>query len=146
MADLRRSLYALVDHPPALPVAVDVVVERGARFKRHQRMRVGAASLAVVAVVSGLGFGIARQGSTPGVELATSGPQSAGYIAEQPGGYVATGTWRLTITRNGQVIELTSASDEPCGQLGLILPGDEVRGSIAGRGSTLRVGERFSCP
>lgn len=103
------------------------------------------ASLALVAVASTAAVGIIRQGE-PGVTLATGGPTSAGYIAEEPGGYVAAGTWQLAITRGGQVIELSSTTNDHCGRTGVIRPGDEVRGSITGRGSTLRVGERFTCP
>jgi hypothetical protein len=78
--------------------------------------------------------------------LTTGGRASAGYIAEHPGGYVAEGTWSLTIRRRGQLIELNSAASDHCGRTGLILPGDKVLGSITGLGSTLRVGEKFSCP
>jgi hypothetical protein len=146
MAELRQSLYALVEHPPAVPVAVDVVAARGARFARRRRVLRGAAALALVAAASAVGVGVAGQDRERGVVLATEGATTAGYIAEQPGGYVATGTWRLTITRDGQLIELTSTTNDHCGRTGLILPGDEVRGSITGQGSTLRVGERFTCP
>jgi hypothetical protein len=44
------------------------------------------------------------------------------------------------------VTELSSTKSEPCGRIGIIQPGDEVRGSISGQGATLRVGETFSCP
>jgi hypothetical protein len=50
------------------------------------------------------------------------------------------------IVRGDQVIELDSASADDCGRTGLILPGDEVRGFISGPDSTLRVGEKFTCP
>jgi hypothetical protein len=147
MAELRQSLYALVEHPPALPVAVEIVAARGARFGRRRRQALyGTLGLALMAVAAAVGIGSALQGRESGVVLATAGPTSAGYVAERPGGYVATGTWRVTITRAGQVIELNSTSNDHCGRRGLILPGDEVRGSITGRGSTLRVGERFTCP
>lgn len=146
MADLRQSLQALVEHPPAAPAAVEVVAARAAGFERRRRTTYGAIGLAIVVVASVAGLGTPRQESDPGVNLASEGPESAGYIAEQPGGYVATGTWRLTITRGGQVIDLDSTSNDSCGRTGLILPGDEVRGSITGPNSTLRVGEGFTCP
>jgi hypothetical protein len=146
MADLRQSLHALVEHPPATPVPIEVVAARGARFGRRRRVLRGAVGLALVAVASAAGLGIARQDSKSGVVLATEGATTAGYVAEQPGGYLAAGTWQLTITRDGQVIELSSATSDYCGPIGVILPGDEVRGSITGRGSTLRAGEKFTCP
>jgi hypothetical protein len=147
MAELRQSLYALVDRPPARPVPVEVVAARGARFTRRRRVwRTGIGVALVAVVVSAVGLGVSRQGSESGVVLDTDGSASAGYVAEQPGGYLAAGTWRLTITRDGQVIELSSTSSDHCGPTGVIRPGDEVRGSITGLGSSLRVGERFSCP
>lgn len=146
MAELRQSLHALVEHPPAAPVAVELVAARAAGFERRRRAMYGAIGLALVAVASVTGLGVVRQGSESGVNLASAGPNSAGYIAEKAGGYVATGTWRLTITRGRQVMELDSTSDDHCGRIGLILPGDEVRGSITGPNSALRVGERFTCP
>lgn len=146
MNELRHSLHALVEHPPARPAGVEVVAARAARITRRRRAFQGAAGLALMAIVSGAGLRLAGQGAEPGMRVATDGPRTAGYIAEQPGGYLATGTWSLTITRRGQVIELTSASSDDCGPIGVIQPGDEVRGTIAGRGSELRVGEKFSCP
>ena len=147
MAELRSSLYALVERPPAEPVAVEVVAARAVGFTRRRRAMYGAIGLALVAVASVAGLGVALDGSKKsGVDLASAGPRTAGYIAERPAGYVATGTWRLTITRGGEVMELDSTSNEGCGRTGLILPGDEVRGSITGPSSTLRVGESFTCP
>ena len=146
MAELRQSLYALVEHPPATPVAVEVVAARGARFARRRRALYGAVGIAIVGAVSAAGLGVALQGSEPGIVLATSGPRSAGYIAERPGGYAAAGEWSVTITRGREVIWLSSATSDRCGAIGVVQPGDEVRGSITGRGSTLRVGESFSCP
>ena len=146
MAELRESLHALVERPPAAPAGIEIVAARGARFRRHRRARQAAAGLALAAVVSVAGVGVARQDSEDSVDLAAGGRATAGYIAERPGGYVASGTWSITITRAGQVIELTSTTSDYCGRTGVILPGDEVRGSITGRGSTLRVGERFTCP
>ena len=146
MAELRQSLHALVERPPARPVPVEVVAARGTRYARRRRARLGACGLALVAVASIAGIGVARQDSEPEVVLGSGGRTTAGYVAERPGGYVAAGTWTVTITRGGQVIELSSTSSQPCGRTGVIRPGDEVRGSIMGRGSTLRVGERFTCP
>ncbi|MEY2454091.1 MAG: hypothetical protein QOD92_3665 [Acidimicrobiaceae bacterium] len=146
MAELRQSLYALVEHPPTTPRAVEVVAAHGARFARRRRELRGAAGLALVVMVSAVGLGVARQDSKRSLFVATEGATTAGYVAEQPGGYIGTGTWHLMITRDGQVIELSSASSDHCGPIGVILPGDEVRGSITGRGSTLRVGEGFTCP
>ena len=146
MAELRQSLYALVEHPPATPVSVEVVAARGERFGRRRRVLRGAVGLALVAVAAAAGIGVALQGSERGVVLATEGATSAGYVAEQPGGYIAAGTWQLTITRDGQVTELSSTTSDYCGAIGVIQPGDEVRGSITGGGSTLRAGEKFACP
>jgi hypothetical protein len=145
MAELRHSLRALVERPPAAPVAIAVVAARAAGFERRRRALYGSVGLALVAITSAAGLGVALQGSESGVNLASAGPNSAGYIAERPGGYVATGTWQLTITRGGQVTKLDSTSHPHCGRTGLILPGDEVRGSITGPNSALRVGERFTC-
>jgi hypothetical protein len=105
----------------------------------------GASGLALLAVVSGAWLGIIRQRSEPAVMLATEGRTSAGYVAEAAGGYVAVGTWSLTITRGGEVIELSSSSSDDCGPTGIIRPGDKVRGSISGAGSSLRAGEKFAC-
>ena len=146
MAELRQSLLALVERPPVTPVAVEIVAARGAGFARRRRVLRTGLAIGLVAVLSVAGSVLTRQDPETGVVLDTQGATSAGYIAEQPGGYVGTGTWRLTITRAGQVIELTSAASDDCGRTGVILPGDEVRGSITGPDSTLRVGERFSCP
>ena len=146
MADLRLSLNALVEHPPSTPVPMEVVAARAARFGRRRRELRGAAGFALVAIAAATGLGVSRQGSERGVVLATHGATSAGYVAEQPGGYIAAGTWQLTITRDGQLTELSSTTSDYCGPIGVIQPGDEVRGSIPGRGSTLRAGERFACP
>ena len=146
MADLRQSLYALVEHPPAPPPAVEVIAARGTRFRRSRRVRRGVAGLALAVVASVAGLGLLGQRSEEGVVLATGGRTSAGYIAERPGGYVATGTWTITITRGGQVIELSGDAGDRCARTGIILPGDEVRGSIEGERSALRVGETFTCP
>ena len=146
MADLRLSLNALVEHPPSTPVPMEVVAARGARFGRRRRVLRGAVGLALVAGVSGVGLGVARQDSGTGLQVATEGATTAGYVAEQPGGYLAAGTWHVTITRDGQVTELSSTTSDYCGPIGVIQPGDEVRGSITGRGSTLGAGEKFACP
>ena len=146
MAELRQSLNALVVRPPALPSPVELVIARGERLRMRRRMLRGSLGVAVLAIAGGLGVGVAMQGSDSNVVLATAGPRSAGYVAEEPGGYVGTGTWQMTITRDGQVIELSSTASDTCGPTGVILPGDEVRGSISGPGSTLRVGESFACP
>jgi hypothetical protein len=146
MAELRQALHTLVERPPAPPVAVEAVAARGAHFGRRRRVLRSVAGLALVAVVSAVGLGVARQDADRSLRLASEGPRAAGYIAERPGGYVATGTWQVTITRDGQVTELSSTKSEPCGRIGIIQPGDEVRGSISGQGATLRVGETFSCP
>ena len=145
MDELRRSLQVLVARPPVAPVSVEFVAARSARFTRRRWALRGTAGLALV-VASAVGLGVAQQGSDPGVILGTAGQTSAGYIAEKPGGYIATGTWRLTITRGSELIELNSTSSEHCAPMGVILPGDEVRGSITGPDSSLLVGERFSCP
>lgn len=146
MPELRQALYALVEHPPAAPTPVELVVTRGERFKRRRLLLRVAAVLAFVGVFSAAGVAVSRQSSAPDLMVATEGSTSAGYIAEQSGGYVATGTWRLTITRGNEVIELASPSSPPCGATGTIHAGDEVRGSVTGPNSSLRVGERFSCP
>lgn len=146
MSELRRSLHALVEHPPARPAGMEVVVARAARITRRRRAMQGAAGVALVALAAGAGITLARQDREPGMTLAADGPKIAGYIAERPGGYVATGSWRLTITRRDQVIELDSGSSDACGITGVIQPGDEVRGAITGPESTLRVGEKFTCP
>ena len=146
MTDLRHALQTLVEHPPAPPAAVEVVAARGAHFQRRRRVLRSVAGLALVAVASAVGLGVARQDVDRSLGLAAEGPRTAGYIAQRPGGFVATGTWKLTITRDGHVTELSSTTSEPCGRTGVIHPGDEVRGSITGEGASLRVGEAFSCP
>lgn len=146
MSELRQALSVLLEHPPVTPVPVEEVVARGARFKQRGRLQRVVAAVAFVGVCSATGVAVSRQGSAPNQMVAAGGSTSAGYIATQPGGYVATGTWRLTITRENEVIELASASSPPCGATGTIQPGDEVRGSITGPNSSLRVGETFTCP
>jgi hypothetical protein len=146
MAELRQSLHSLVECPTARPLPVEVVAARSTRYARRRRARLGAGGLALVAAASIAGIGVSRQDSEPGVLLSAGGRTTAGYVAERPGGYLAAGTWTVTITRSGQVIELSSTSGDPCGPMGTIRPGDEVRGSITGPGSSLRVGERFACP
>jgi hypothetical protein len=148
MSELQQAMRVLVDRPPTAPAPIETIAARGARFARRRHLVRGTVSLAVVgAIASAAGLAVAFHGSSPGqVVLSTGGPVSAGYIAEQPGGYVATGTWQLTITRGSEVIELRSPSSQSCGQTGIIQPGDEVRGSITGPHSSLRAGERFRCP
>ncbi len=146
MTELRQALYALVEHPPAPPTPVELLVTRGERFKRRRHLLRAAAVVAFVGVFSVAGVAVSRQSSTPELMVAAEGSTSAGYVAEQSGGYVATGTWRLTITRGDEVIELASPGSPPCGATGTIQVGDEVRGSITGPNSSLRVGERFTCP
>jgi hypothetical protein len=146
MAELRQALQTLVERPTASPVAVEVLAVRGAHISRRNRVLRSVAGLALVAVASVGGLVVARQEPDRSLGLAAQGPRAAAYIAEKPGGYVATGTWQLTITRDGRVIELSSMTNDPCGRIGVIHPGDEVRGSISGQRATLRVGETFSCP
>lgn len=146
MPELRQALSVLVEHPPATPTPVEQLVARGARFTRRRRLLRVAAAVAFVGVLSAAGVAVSRQSSAPNHIVAAGGSMSAGYIAEQSGGYVATGTWRLTITRANEVIELASPSSPPCGPTGTIQAGDEVRGSILGPNSSLRVGESFTCP
>lgn len=146
MTELRQALHALVERPLAPPVATEIVAVRSARFRRRRRALLGAVGLAVVVVGSAVGIGVAREDDEGDLVLATGGATTAGYVAENPGGYLATGEWRVTITRAGQVIELSSAWNDYCGPIGVIQPGDEVRGSITGPGSMLQVGERFACP
>ena len=146
MSELRQALSVLVEHPPATPLPVEEVVARGARFTQRRRLLRVAAAVALVGVSSVGGVAVSRHSSAPGQIVAAGKSTSAGYIAQQPGGYVATGTWRLTITRGDDVIELVSPTSSPCGATGTIQAGDEVRGSITGPDSSLRVGERFTCP
>ena len=146
MAELRQSLQSLVERAPASPAPLEVVAARAAAIGRRRRATIAAGCLAFVALAAMTGLGLSSRDAPPGVHVASGGDTSGAYIAEQPGGYVATGTWHLTITRGQQVIELDGSSAEDCGPTGLILPGDEVRGSITGPTSSLRVGERFSCP
>lgn len=146
MAELRQSLHTLVERPPAPPVAVEAVAARGARYARRRRVQRAGTALVLVAVASAAGSVVGRDREQSGVVLSTHGATQAGYVAEEPGGYIGTGTWTLRITRGGEVIELSSTSTGHCGRTGVILPGDEVRGSITGSNSTLRVGNDFSCP
>ncbi len=146
MPELREALYVLVEHPPATPTPVELLVARGDGFKRRRRLLRVLAAVAFVGVPCAAGVAVWQQSSAPELIVAAEGSTSAGYIAEQSGGYVATGTWRLTITRGNEVIELASPSSPPCGATGTIQAGDEVRGSITGPNSSLRAGERFSCP
>ena len=147
MAELREALQALVDQPLERPPSTDLVAARGAHLRRRRRRaRLGAAGVALVALGPAVGLGIARLDDDDRLVVAMEGATTAGYIAENPGGYVATGVWSLTITRGGQVIELSSTSNDYCGPIGVIQPGDEVRGAITGEASLLRAGERFACP
>lgn len=145
MDDLRQSLQVLVHHPPVQPVGVEVVAARASRITQRRRARLGAA-LVAGAIASGAVISVAWPAPKPDVLVAMDGSKTAGYVAERPGGYIASGTWRLTITRDELVIELSSASNHYCGPLGTIQPGDEVRGSISGPASTLRAGEGITCP
>lgn len=145
MDDLRQSLQVLVHHPPVQPAGIEVVAARASQITRRRRARLGAAFMAG-AIASAAAISAAWPESEPDVLVAMDGSKTAGYIAERPGGYIASGTWRLTITRGEVVIELTSATNDYCGPLGTIQPGDEVRGSITGPASILRAGEEFTCP
>ena len=145
MAELRHALQTMVERPPTPPIPVEVVAARGAHLGRRRRVLRSVAGLALVAVASAVGLGVAHQDTDRSLGLAAQGPRTAGYVAENPGGYVASGTWHMTITRDGHVIELSSTTSDPCGPIGVIQPGDEVRGSIRGEGATLRVGETFRC-
>ena len=146
MGELGRSMKMLVDRPPAAPPPVEVIAANGVRFARRRRTRRVVACLACTAVVSIAVLEVVRQSSEDRVVLAAGGRTTGAYIAAQPGGYVAAGSWAITITRGGQTIELSSTTDDDCGRTGVILPGDVVRGSITGERSTLRVGEQFTCP
>src|SRR5688572_6369122 len=115
MPGLRQALSALVEHPPATPTPVELVVARGARFTRRRRLLRVAAAVAFVGLSSVAGVAVSRRSSPPNVMVALGGNTSAGYIARRPGGYIATGTWRLTITRANEVIELASPTSPPCG-------------------------------
>lgn len=145
MSELRHALSVLVEHPPATPVPVEQLVARGARFARRRRLQRVAGAAAFLAVSSVAGVAL-LQSPAPNHMVIAGGSPSAGYIAQQPGGYIATGTWRLTITRANEVIELASPSSPSCGATGIIQAGDEVRGSIIGPNSSLRAGEAFTCP
>lgn len=146
MPELREALTVLVEHPPATPPPMDEVVARGDRFTRRRRLRRVATAVALVGVSSLVGVAISRPSPAPNVMVAAGGSSSAGYIARQSGGYIATRTWRLTITRGNEVIELASPLSPTCGATGTIQAGDEVRGSITGPDSSLRAGESFTCP
>lgn len=61
MADLRQSLNALVEHPPARPAPMDVVAARGVRFARRRRAARSASGLLMVAVVATAGLVVAQQ-------------------------------------------------------------------------------------
>lgn len=145
MADLRQSLHRLVEQPLAQPASVEGIAERARTFARRRQLQRSGAALLLAAIVGTASLVVTRDGDD-GISVAAEGVTSAGYIAEARGGYIATGTWKLTITRGTQVIELSGPSSPHCGPIGLIQPGDEVRGSIVGPDSTLRVGEKFRCP
>ena len=51
---------------------------------------------------------------------------SCSYDATRPGGYRATGRWRIEITRNGITSLFTERDAPPCGAVGVIQPGDRV--------------------
>lgn len=145
MTDLRDAFQSLVAHPTSAPRPIAGVVARGERLARRRRLR----RVAVTGALAGISlvgtFVAIQHDSDPEIVLATEGPRSAGYIAEAPGGYVATGVWRLTITRGDQIFELSSAVSQSCGGTGTIRPGDHVRGFITGPDSSLRVGDSFAC-
>ena len=145
MPELRQSLRVLVEHPPAAPVAVERVAARAARFRRRRHLQHSLIGVALIAFASVAGVEVATERSDD-FNLAAGGHATAGYLAERPGGYLANGTWTLTITRGEEVIELSSTTSDYCGRTGVIQPGDEVRGSITGADSTLRVGDNVSCP
>lgn len=146
MADLQRSLHALVDNPPFAPPPIATVAARGGALAQRRRTGRAIGALALAFVASAAAINVLSSDGENGLDVASDGLSSAGYVAENPGGYVATGAWTLTITRGDQVIELSSTTSDYCGPVGVILPGDEVRGSITGAASTLRVGETASCP
>jgi hypothetical protein len=139
-------MQAMVERPPITPPAASVVAARGVQFARVRQQRRGALALLVVLGVGVAAFNATRADDRRGISVASEGTAAAGYIAEAPGGYVAEGAWRLTITRGREVIELSSTSSPDCGSTGIILPGDHVRGSITGSMSRLSVGERLTCP
>lgn len=145
MPDLKQSLHVLVDHPPVAPPDPSIVAARGEQFARRRQQWRGALALLVLLGTGAGVFGATRSDQERGISVASQGTMAAGYIAEAPGGYVAEGSWRLTITRGDEVIELSSATSPACGTTGVIRPGDEVRGWITGSMSKLSVGERFTC-
>lgn len=71
--------------------------------------------------------------STSNVQLSDTGVGGAGwdaypscsYTASRPGGYVAKGSWRIEITRGGNLLTVESAHAPACAQ-DVIQPGDAV--------------------
>ena len=146
MSDLSSALHSLVDRPLAPPAPVESVVARSRRLRAQRRWIQSGTAAVFVTLLAGLGAVAAHDGP-PSTTLTLSGARakSAGYIATAPGGYRGEGTWRLTINRHGQTIELTDKTGPPCGPTGAIQPGDEVRGEIRGQESLLRAGESAHC-
>jgi hypothetical protein len=52
------------------------------------------------------------------------------YRATRPGGYEGSGTWTLTITRNGERLTFDSVRSPRCADTGFIRPGDLVQARL----------------
>jgi hypothetical protein len=92
MADLRRSLHALVDNPPIKPVAMEVVAARGARYARRRRALRGGVGIALVAAVSAGAVGLVQRNSDPRVVLATQGAGPAVSYSDPAGDAIRLGS------------------------------------------------------
>lgn len=145
MGTLRSELQALVEVPPAPAPSIEEVAVSAGRLRRNRAwMASGMTALVLAGAVLGLNWMPNRPRPTE-VVVGGGGPAAAGYIARNPGGYEASGEWRLTIERGDQIIDLRSGGAPRCRPVGFIRPGDEVRGSVSGEGSTLKAGEDAGC-
>ncbi len=144
MSRLRTEMQTLIESPPAPAAPVSDLIVRAAQIRRH---RSGVASVIAVLTLAASLFAAALpdKDRPTQVDVGGGGPASAGYIAKEPGGYEGTGDWTLTIKRGDQVIELRSGHAANCQPIGFIRAGDEVRGSVSGAASSLKVGETAGC-
>lgn len=146
MTELATILRSFAEQPVAPAPSIESLVERG----RNHRRRRGAliTGLAMVSLVAGA-VAINVTGDRPGgvsINVAGPGSRSAAYTAIAPGGYEASGVWRLTIVRAGNRILYSDTTSPACGAIGAIQPGDRVYGEIHTPESVLRAGEGARCP
>lgn len=144
MSTLERHLRAAVDRPPFPPAPIEELQRRRIRLARRRWFRRCAGALGVGGVVAVGALALTGTADETSVRVAGDGPTTRTIVATAPGGYVASGDWRLVIVRGDERIELDDEHSAPCGD-DTIAAGDVLTAAIGDHRSSIRAGEGHGC-